>query len=195
MKDSIESYEQLDLRKRYSYADYLLWKLEDYVELIRGKVFRMSPAPSSYHQQISSNLLVELSRNRDQYGCRIFHAPFDVRLFPIKDDSNNDTVVQPDLCVVCDQSKLDEKGCLGAPELIVEILSQSTSKKDLRDKFDLYQEAGVMEYWIVNPWNKAIEIFELSEGKYQLKGIYLEGDTIQVTLLSGMEIPVQEVFR
>ena len=191
----IESFDQLDLKKQYSYADYLRWKLEDYVELIRGKVFRMSPAPSSYHQQISSNLLVELSRSRDQFECRVFHAPFDVRLFPIKDDSQNYTVVQPDLCVVCDQSKLDEKGCLGAPELIVEILSQSTSKKDLRDKFDLYQEAGVSEYWIVNPWNKAIELFILQEGKYQLQRIFLEGDTIDVSLFPGLEISVQAVFR
>src|SRR6218665_1287708 len=135
--------EEPDLSGTYSYADYLNWQWDDMTELIRGKIFRMSPAPGSLHQRVSGNLFGLLWNQLKGKPCQVFSAPFDVRL-PVKwkkNDRDITTVVQPDLCVICDPSKIDERGCLGAPDLIMEILSRHTSTKDVRDKFDVYEEA------------------------------------------------------
>ncbi|WOC52354.1 restriction endonuclease [Bergeyella porcorum] len=165
--ETITNINQLDLNKTYSYADYLLWRFKERVELIKGKILKMSPAPSRKHQEISRNI----NRVLDQYfygqKCKLYYAPFDVR---IPRQSNNDkevfTVVQPDLCVVCDESKLDDKGCIGAPDLIVEILSPGNSKREMKDKFELYQESGVREYWIVDPNQESVLIYILKNGEY-----------------------------
>ncbi|WP_042344549.1 Uma2 family endonuclease, partial [Capnocytophaga canis] len=144
---------QLDVENGvYTYADYLLWKFEERVELLKGKIFKMSPAPSLKHQKISMNLSGLLWQFLRGKKCQLFSAPFDVRL-PKKEEKGDNihTVVQPDLCIICDESKLDERGCIGAPDLIIEILSPGNSKKEMKNKFELYQESGVEEYWIVNP--------------------------------------------
>ncbi|MEL6625129.1 MAG: Uma2 family endonuclease, partial [Bacteroidota bacterium] len=142
----------LDLNKSYTYADYLLWQFKERVELIRGRIFKMSPAPSMGHQEISTNLMGEIYQYLKRKTCKVFHAPFDVRL-PLSEsqmtDQKVDTVVQPDICVVCDPQKLESRGCIGAPDWIIEILSKSTSNKYLNEKYDLYQNTGVKEYWIV----------------------------------------------
>ncbi len=190
----ISDINMLDLEKQYSYAEYLTWKFDEYVELIKGKIFRMTPGPSALHQQISSNLLEFFLVARHITKCQVFHAPFDVRLFPNKDDSKNLTVVQPDICVVCDSNKIDRQGCNGAPELIIEILSPSTSKKDIQEKYALYQEAGVNEYWIVIPEIKVVEVFELIGEKYQLKKQYVEDDIISVSIFNGMYLDLKSVF-
>ncbi|HHB51983.1 MAG TPA: Uma2 family endonuclease, partial [Saprospiraceae bacterium] len=168
---------QLDLSKQYTYADYLTWHFKDRVELIKGWIYKMSPAPRRIHQKTSfriSHSLFNLIENK----CEIYEAPFDVRLDKnIGQKTEFSTVVQPDISIICDQSKLDEKGCSGAPDMIVEILSPSTQKIDTYEKFNLYQENLVKEYWIVNPDAKSIEVFALNdENKYYSVGIYNELD-------------------
>jgi Uma2 family endonuclease len=145
----ITSIDQLDLSRSYTYADYLTWQFDERVELIRGKVVRMSTAPSTSHQACSGNPHLIIGTYLRKQACKVFYAPFDVRLpLPPENPSNNkiDTIVQPDISVICDLSKLDAQGCQGAPDWIIEILSPATSQKDLTDKFDLYQHAGVQEY-------------------------------------------------
>ena len=165
MSNIITNIDQLDFSKTYTYADYLLWQFSERVELIKGFIKKMSPAPSMIHQTVSSNLNGIFYNNFKQSNCRFYAAPFDVRL-PIKTVQKDTTVVQPDLCVVCDVSKLDKRGCNGAPDLIVEIISPNNSKHDISTKFKLYEEAEVQEYWIVEPYDKIIFIYTLVDGKY-----------------------------
>ncbi|MFJ1263020.1 Uma2 family endonuclease [Capnocytophaga canis] len=167
---TINNINQLDLVNGvYTYADYLLWRFEERVELLKGKIFKMSPAPSLKHQRISLNITLFLGNYFKNQKCQLFVAPFDVRL-PKKDEKGDNihTVVQPDLCVICDESKLDERGCIGAPDLIIEILSPGNSKKEMKNKFELYQESGVEEYWIVNPTDENILVNVLEDGKYRI---------------------------
>jgi Uma2 family endonuclease len=136
--------EEPDLSGRYTYADYLTWQWTEMAELIHGKIFKMSPAPGSKHQKVGGNLFGILWNHLRDKKCQVFMAPFDVRL-PVSSKQKSDkeiiTVVQPDLCVVCDPAKIDERGCLGAPDWIIEILSRHTSSKDLREKFEVYEKA------------------------------------------------------
>lgn len=187
----------LDLSKVYSYADYLTWQFEERVELINGKLFNMSPAPSLRHQEVSANLFLALGNQLKGHPCKMFAAPFDVRLpRPHEDGESSLSVVQPDICVVCDLAKLDDRGCVGAPDLIVEILSPSTSQKDTRDKFELYQEAGVNEYWIIHPFEKTlIRYFLNTEGIYEATGRpQSAGDLAESLVLKGVIVELEKVF-
>ena len=196
----ITRFEQLDLNKRYSYADYLTWQFDEMVEIIKGKVYKMSPAPDRYHQQVSGNLYGLIWSHLRKNPCQVFSAPFDVRLpLPIEKQTNDkiDTVVQPDISVVCDLSKLDNQGCNGAPDWIIEILSKSTSARDLNEKFDLYQNAGVSEYWIVHPHEATILVYRLDEsGKYQSvqQKPYVKGDMIPSGVFSDLQLDAHEIF-
>lgn len=162
--NEVTSLSQLDPNGSYTYADYLLWKFKERVEIIKGKIVAMSPAPSSQHQSISMKLTSKFLKNFENQECRLFAAPFDVRF--LDQNGKVKTVVQPDLCVICDISKLDERGCVGAPDLVVEILSLGNTKREMKDKYELYQEQGVKEYWIVSPETRTIQIFVLENGKY-----------------------------
>ncbi len=197
----IHSIDQLDLSKTYSYADYLTWQFEEMVELIRGKVFRISPAPNRKHQEISMNttraLLPILNKTPT---CKIYTAPFDVRLCDRRKSAQSDsevfTVVQPDICIVCDRSKLDEQGCNGAPELVVEILSKGNSKREVNLKYELYEESGVREYWVVYPYEYVLQQFVLNEhGKYDLKGIFAEDMAFKVSIFPALEVSLKDVFH
>lgn len=191
---------QLDLNQRYTYADYLTWQFDEMVELIRGKVFRMSPAPNRYHQEISSNLHLSIGTFLKGKPCRIYHAPFDVRLPlpPNKQTADKiDTVVQPDLSIICDPSKLDVQGCNGAPDWIIEILSLSTGHKDLTEKFDLYQSAQVREYWIVHPTDGTVIPYRLNaEGQYMpiRTTPFTAAEKIPVGIFPDFEVDLEEVF-
>ncbi len=191
----ITNIEQLDFSQTYSYADYLKWRFEESVELIKGKVVRMPPSPSASHQRVSFNLTIEFGNYLKGRSCKAFAAPFDVRLIKREDDAQVKTVVQPDLCIICDTAKIDEKGCHGAPDLIIEILSPSTSKKDVKDKYDLYQEAGVREYWVVDPTDKLVDVFILKEGKYALVKKYVSDDMVPVNILEGFAVDLKEIFE
>jgi len=184
---------QLDPSKSYTYADYLTWQFQERVELIKGKLFKMSPSPKRKHQSCVVNLVNEIHSFLKGHSCKVYIAPFDVPL--PKEASSTYTVVQPDLCVVCDPNKLDEAGCVGAPDLIVEILSPATTKKDKTDKYDLYQESGVLEYWIVYPEEEFIEAFVLKGKHYQRKGIYLKGEQMTTDILKGFNLNVDDVFE
>ncbi len=198
----VTHFEALDLEKLYSYADYLTWEFEERLEIIKGKIFMMSPAPFRRHQRVSGNLYGYLFQALQGNSCQLYDAPFDVRLpSPSKNKvsklSNESiyTVVQPDLCIICDPSKLDERGCIGAPDLIVEILSPSTRKKDLLLKKSLYEETGVLEYWIIYPNENHLEAYILGEtGRYELKGIYGDNETLETSHPKGLLINLHDVF-
>ena len=198
MSKIITNFSELDLNGSYTYADYLLWQFSERLELIKGKIFEMSPAPSSNHQRISMKLIRALDKYFFKTKCELFVAPFDVRLINFKKSSPNNqifSVVQPDLCVVCDLSKLDEQGCLGAPNLIVEILSKGNSKKELSIKFDLYEENGVQEYWIVNPTEKNVFIYVLKDGKYIGSRPYILETEIQSPTFPELKFEVDKIFE
>ncbi len=189
----------LDVNKFYSYADYLTWLFSERVELIDGRIFKMPLASLTIHQQVSGGLLTAFASYLRGKTCNVFHAPFDVRLPKPKDEQRDDqiyTVVQPDIVVVCDKNKLDRKGCLGAPDLIIEILSPSTAAKDVKDKFALYEESGVREYWIVHPEEAILEVFRLTKGgKYQLERIYTREDAVNVGIFEDFSIDLRDIFE
>ncbi len=188
----------LDESKQYTYADYLTWIDDRRRELINGFIHNMS-APWRKHATVTMNLgfLIKFFIKRRKGKCQIFHAPFDVRL-PINGATENNkirNVVQPDICVICDPSKLDEKGCLGAPDLIVEVQSPSTMKYDMNDKFNLYEMAGVKEYWVVIPNANEVAVFLLqSNGKYDNGTVYELGQKVPVHTLKGLTIDLNELF-
>ncbi|MBX2929772.1 MAG: Uma2 family endonuclease [Saprospiraceae bacterium] len=190
----ITSLDQLDLNGNYTYADYLLWKFEERVELLRGKIRKMG-APSRKHQEIVTGLTRLFANALWKTPCKVYVAPFDVRLTRTREDKDAVTVVQPDLCVICDTAKLDARGCNGAPDLIIEILSPGNSRTEMKDKFELYQEAGVLEYWVVSPIEKTIQVWKLNE-----QGIYIglqpkvEGDIATTPIIPNLEVDVTEVF-
>lgn len=190
----ITSIDQLNLDKIYTFQDYLNWEFKERVELIKGRLFRLTPAPSLSHQQISAGLFREISVFLKNGHCQAFHAPFDVRL-PGKGEKEIYTVVQPDICVVCDETKLDERGCLGAPDLVIEITSPATANKDLHEKYDQYEEAGVMEYWVVFPMEGTISVFLLKDnGKFNPTKPYTFIDCLESKVIPGLKIELTEVF-
>ena len=187
----------LDLNKRYTYADYLTWLDNKHRELIDGFVSLMTPAPALKHQNISMNISYEIKHYLKKKKCKVFHAPFDVRLpnDTEKDDDKIYTVVQPDITVICDKQKLDKKGCIGAPDFIVEILSPATQKKDLKDKYKLYEQSGVTEYWIVYPDAKIIYQYVLNNNKYEQKEIYTDDDKISPHIFPNLTIELNDIFE
>jgi len=190
----------LNPHHRYTYADYLTWTDDKRRELIDGIIFLLS-APSRFHSKVSSSIFGELwnfiPKRKDKGKCEIYHAPFDVR-FPKNGETADNkiyTVVQPDICVICDPSKLDEKGCIGAPDLIVEVQSPSTGKRDLQEKFYLYEKAGVKEYWVVLP-KDGLTVFLLQEnGKYDEGTPYQYVGKVPVSIFNGLEIDLKELFE
>jgi Uma2 family endonuclease len=191
----------LDANKRYTYADYLTWMDSQARELLDGFIRLMSPAPTLTHAKVSGRLFLSFGKyiENNKGRCQVFAAPFDVRL-PRKPDEVTDdkihTVVQPDICIVCDESKLDERGCLGAPEMIVEILSPSSLQYDLNKKFNLYEAAGVGEYWVVMPKDKCVCVFLLQEDGTYARGVVYEGETvIPVKILPGLTLDSGTIFN
>ena len=190
---------QLDMDGTYSYADYLTWRLEESVELIKGKIMAMSPAPSRKHQTVITNLGGELYQYFHKKPCSLFYAPFDVKLYDRRKSLLQDrevfSVVQPDLCVICDKEKLTEQGCDGAPDWIIEVLSPGNSRKEVRLKYDLYEESGVTEYWLVFPYEQIVQQFVLDDnGKYQLRALYPGNETASPHLFPELQIDLNDVF-
>jgi Uma2 family endonuclease len=190
---------QLDLSKQYSYADYLTWQFSDRVELIKGWIHKMSPAPKRRHQRVSINLTFELLTYLNKCNCQVYEAPFDVRLKKNKgSDFEVDTVVQPDISVFCDLSKLDDKGAIDAPDMVIEITSVSTMKKDYNEKFNLYEENGVQEYWIVNPDSNSMELFSLQSNKLVSMGVFSIADgatSVNSVLFPDLNIELVQIFK
>jgi Uma2 family endonuclease len=189
--------EDIDFSKEYTYADYLKWTFEERVELIKGRLFKMSPAPNRVHQALSNKISGELYIYLKGKTCQSYTAPFDVRL-PRKSKNDQDiiTVVQPDICIICDPAKLDDKGCLGAPDIIIEILSPGNNRKEMRNKFEIYQESSVKEYWVVVPSEKILLQYILNdEGRYVESLPLSPGDAITTPVLPGFALDLEELFE
>ncbi len=185
----------LDINKTYTYADYFKWKFEERVELIKGRIFKMSPAPNRLHQKLSGYIFTKLSVFLEKKQCEVYSAPFDVRL-PRKSKEDKDiiTVLQPDICVICDSAKLDDRGCIGAPDIVVEILSPGNNSKELKNKYEIYEESGVSEYWVVSPQDQTFIVYTLVAGRYQTSRLMVAGDVVTSKTLSGFSINLSELF-
>lgn len=193
----ITSIDQLNAEETYSYADYLKWQVQERLEIIRGKIFNMSPAPNMKHQRVSMMLAGKIYQVIEHQTCQVFSAPFDVRL-PRKNKLTNKeilTVVQPDICVICDPAKLDQKGCIGAPDWIIEILSPGNSRKEMKEKYSVYEEAGVKEYWLVEPHLDIILVYLLDEkGKFRGLQPFTTDDVLQAHTLPDVHINLEKLF-
>jgi Uma2 family endonuclease len=194
------TFAELNLDQKYTYSDYLKWTFDQAVELIKGKVLPMA-APISNHQEVVGNVFNLFKNELKIKPCKAFIAPFDVRLpKPMahrKSDSDIETVVQPDVCVICDLSKIDRRGCLGAPDLVVEVVSKSTASRDFNEKKEVYQESGVREYWIVNFEYLLVQVFRLTEtGLFEAdKRTYTNGDFIKSSVLPDFTVQVDVFFE
>ena len=195
--EPVWEFNDIDASLTYSYANYLNWLFDDRVELIKGKIFKMSPAPSSIHQEIVGNIFRKIGNFLEKKPCKVFVAPFDVRFYnEDKQDLAIQTVLQPDICVICDKNKIDYKGCIGAPDLVVEILSPGNTKVELLHKYQVYQEFGVKEYWVVSQSDQSILIYTLNEyGKFQPSKIFTLSEKITSAVLPGFKLALDDVFK
>ena len=189
-------YPQLKTEK-YCYADYLSWDDTTRYEIIEGFPYSMSPGPNRYHQRISIELCYRIKSYLQGKTCQVYSAPFDVRLAEKEEDElNTSNVVQPDIAVFCDVSKLDKQGAIGAPDWVIEILSVSTHKKDEHDKLKLYERFKVREYWIVNPDTKSIAVYLLKENKFETpQQFYSLDSSIKVSIFPDLSILLKDVFE
>jgi len=182
---------------QYTYADYLAWPEDERVEIIDGVLY-MQATPSPEHQEISMNLATQIAVYLKGKSCKVYAAPFSVRLLTKGDERKAEDVkkvVEPDITVVCDKSKIDNQGCKGIPDWIIEIISPSSIKHDRVTKFNQYEKAGVVEYWIVEPEGKILSVFLLqSDGRYGRPEIYTEEDKIIVSIFPDLTIDLSAVF-
>jgi Uma2 family endonuclease len=186
----------LDPNKVYSYADYYAWDCQQRVELINGKVFEMSPAPSAYHQEITLDTAVALRNFLKGKDCKVYIAPFDVRLpQKSKDDKEIFTVLQPDICVICDPAKIDRRGCIGAPDIVVEVLSPGNNAKEMNYKYTAYEQAGVQEYWVISPQNQLVFFYQLTNSRFVMDRINTVGDIVASSVLPGFTLNLEELFK
>ena len=178
----------IDMNKRYSFADIIKGVFGDLLVELYDGIIKVMSAPLDIHADISFNttMLFGSLLKKHKGKCKIRHAPYAVRF-------SDDTVVHPDVCVICDLKKIDKYGCIGAPDLIVEILSPSTASRDWRYKYDLYEKHGVREYWIIDPANNTVTVFILKDGKYDDAVVYEEGD-IPIFIFDNELISLTEIF-
>lgn len=196
---AITSVTDLDPNGTYSYADYVGWRFEELVELWRGKVMRRMSGPTDAHQAVVGNLFGLLHSYLRRQPCQVRVAPYDVRLpkhGTTADDAAIYTVVQPDICVICDVSKIEPRGCLGAPDLVLEVTSPRTAARDWKGKFDLYEESGVKEYWIVMPQENDIAVFvrDAATRRFELAGEYGSPGPIACATLPNLQLDWLDIF-
>ena len=193
----ITQFSDLDLNGNYSYADYREWQFEGHVELVNGRVCAMAPSQTRLHQKASTKIFKPLTDFFIHNPCELYFAPFDVRFPRHPNDPENKvfTVLQPDICVVCDLEKLDDNGCNGAPDLIVEITSKGTRQRDFHFTYSVYEGSGVFEYWIVDPLEKVIYQNHLVDGAYKQVAIVGEGEVLHSAHFQGLEIKVSDIFE
>ncbi len=189
---------QLDPNGEYSYSDYLTWKFEQAIEIFKGKIFPMA-SPSSTHQRVALRIINGLEKYLIAKPCELFIAPLDVRLYDrkksLKADKDILTVLQPDLFIVCDLNKLEERGCLGAPDLVIEILSPGNSKREMKIKKELYEESGVREYWIVDPNHETVARFNIeTEEKFGNPKMFSSDDELNSIIFPDLILDLNKVF-
>jgi Uma2 family endonuclease len=186
----------IDYNRVYTYGDYLKLEIDEMVEIIRGKLFRMSPAPRIKHQCISMNLGTIIYNTIKGNSCKVFHAPTDIVL-PIanKKRTKSTTIVQPDICVICNPKIIEETAVFGVPDFVIEIVAGKDVKRDTQYKYSVYEEAGVGEYWIVFGEMRFVEVFILENGKYQRLNAFSEDDVIPVKTLPGLSISIDDIFE
>jgi len=177
----------------FTYSDYKKWELAEgeRFELIHGEAYAMS-APNAKHQEILGEIYSQFHVYLRGKPCKVYPAPYDVRLFYRGDDSD-DTVVQPDITVVCSEQKRGPEGCRGAPDLVIEILSPSNTAIEMERKLKLYQDAGVREYWIVDPENKGLTVYRFQEPAI-LFFTYKKDANVQVGIFPELNISLEQVF-
>ncbi len=187
--------------KEFTYGDYLTWPDEERWELIDGAAYDMSPAPSRRHQEVVGELYRQISNYLLDKPCQVYIAPFDIRLPDVDEkaalritDEEIETVVQPDIVVVCEKDKLDERGCKGSPDIVIEVLSPWTAKKDMITKYHLYERHGVKQYWIFDPAIDEVVIFKLKGDKYGEPQEYGKGEKVRVDMFEGLEIDLGTIF-
>jgi Uma2 family endonuclease len=183
----------LDEDRLFTYADYKSWELKpgERYELIYGIAYAMAGA-NTYHQSISMEISKQIAVYLDGKPCKVFSAPYDVRLF-YQEDESDDTVVQPDVMIICDKSKLGKEGCHGAPDFVVEILSPSNTAIEMGRKFDLYLRAGVREYWVIEPENKGVKAYNFKDNQISVRN-YRSSDTASVDIIPGLNVVLEKVF-
>ncbi|MBC7885646.1 MAG: Uma2 family endonuclease [Saprospiraceae bacterium] len=186
----------IDYNKVYTYGDYLKLEIDEMVEIIRGKIFRMSPAPRVKHQSISMNISNIIFNVLKGKTCKVFNAPVDVVL-PVANKKRNKstTVIQPDICVICDPKIIEDTAVFGVPDFVIEIVAGKDVKRDTQYKYSVYEEAGVGEYWIVFGEMRFVEVYILENGKYQRLNAFSEDDIIPVKTLPGLSISMDDIFE
>ena len=179
--------------RRFTYADYKEWELDEgeRFELLNGEAFAMS-GPNTRHQAVSWEISGQLYNYLRGKPCRAFSAPYDVRLF-YEEDESDDTVVQPDIMVICDRRKIGDEGCRGAPDLVIEILSPSNTALEMERKRGLYRKAGVREYWVVDTEDNRITVYCFKDGAI-FTNTYESSDTVPVDVLPGLNVALDQVF-
>lgn len=182
--------------KAYTYADYLTWPEDNPVELIEGIPHAMT-APTRFHQKIVVEVLRQIANYLVGKQCEVYTAPFDVRLADEKaEDMDIVNVVQPDISVICDKEKLDDKGCLGSPDLVIEVHSPSSIIKDQIKKLNLYEKYAVKEYWIIHPEDKIITVYQLdATQKYGRPSVYLFNQEVPVGIFQDLSISLKAVLN
>jgi len=179
--------------RHFTYADYKDWELDEgeRFELINGEAYAMA-APNVKHQEILTEIFGRIFIYLQGKTCKVLPAPLDVRLF-YEEDESDDTVVQPDIVVICDRTKLGPEGCRGAPDLVVEVLSPSNTAIEMGRKLELYREAGIREYWVIDPENKTLTVYYF-QADSSITKTYKSTDTVSVDVLPGLDIPLEQVF-
>lgn len=191
------SYPVRKQEQKYTYVDYLKWDQEERWELLDGVPYNMSPAPSRKHQECVGELYRRFANYLEGKKCRAFISPFEVCLLVngASIDEEIENVVQPDVLIVCDEQKLNERGCKGSPDLVVEVLSPATAKKDRNEKLKLYEQAEINEYWIVDPVHETIEVLILRDGKYGHAETYSNVDELSVGIFEDLIINLSGIFK
>jgi Uma2 family endonuclease len=179
--------------KRYTYNDYIRW--EGSWELINGIPYSMTPAPSTQHQHIIGEVYFALRSHLGTNTCQVFVAPFDVRFSEKDEYENPETIVQPDISVVCNRNQLDSKGCKGAPALVVEVLSPSTALKDRNEKFELYKQHGVKEYWIIDPVHLTVEVYGETKEHFDNRKVFGGEHSLTSFLFKDFSLNLSDIFN
>ena len=182
--------------KKYTFADYLSWGEDERIEIINGEAIVAQAAPSPFHQEVIMAISAQIHNYLEGKRCKVYPAPFAVRVEDDADTPENasQTVVEPDITIVCDSSKIDDRGCKGAPDMVAEVLSPSTTKRDRFVKLHLYEKAGVKEYWIVDPVEQSVQVFLLDGGRFKVAGFYTKEDIAKVHVLDGCFVELSRVF-